>query len=158
MKMKMIIKTLIIITLTAVSTLCLTAFLNPSKKNTDIIDLNDITAFSVDNNVLTLTINGNDYILEPENNSQVQVWDIQNGQDWADFSRALINRNGKTFIEINYGTVIADDGEGRDINNWYVKYDENQFDKGNKVRSVYLYNEYTNEPDDVIFRQDSLYF
>lgn len=151
------------IAITAIATLCMTAFVS-SKEQDSITEVerffeaNDVEAFRVNNCELILTINGNDYVFRSENRSQYQVYEINDGQDWADFSRAMANRNGKTMIEVNQGTVIADDGEGRDINNFYVKYDAEKFDKGDRVRSMYIYNPLTNAQDDIVCRYDSLYY
>ena len=53
-------------------------------------------------------------------------------------------------------TVLDDDGNGSDSFGFYVKYDSGQFSKGDKVRSVFVYNPDTNYLDDIVCRVDWL--
>lgn len=67
------------------------------------------------------------------------------------------NRNGSLVIEIMEGTVFDDQGNGGCFSekcSYYIKYDENEFSKGDEVISLFVYNPCTNYADDILHRVD----
>ena len=51
---------------------------------------------------------------------------------------------------------MNDCGDGVDICGYYQRYDSERFSKGDKVRSVFVYNSGTNYFDDIVCRMDVL--
>ena len=63
------------------------------------------------------------------------------------------NRNGSLVIEIVEGVAYDNQGNGGN-NDYYIKYDENEFSKGDEVISIFVYNPCTNYADDILHRVD----
>ena len=63
------------------------------------------------------------------------------------------NRNGSLVIEIVEGVAYDNNGNGGN-NDYYIKYDTEQFSKGDEVISLFVYNPETNYADDVLYRVD----
>lgn len=84
---------------------------------------------------------------------------VQYSKTKEDFDRltsVIENRNGRIIIEMIDATVLDDGDNGSDPFGFYVKYDSGQFSKGDKVRSVFVYNPNTNYFDDIVCRVDQL--
>ena len=75
---------------------------------------------------------------------------VQHSKTRVEFDRLT------SIIEMIDATVLDDDGNGSDSFGFYVKYDSGQFSKGDKVRSVFVYNPDTNYFDDIVCRVDQL--
>ena len=86
----------------------------------------------------------------------VQVQHSKTREDFDRLTSVIENRNGRIIIEMVDATVLDDDGNGSDLFGFYVKYDSGQFSKGDKVRSVFVYNPNTNYLDDIVCRIDQL--
>ena len=63
------------------------------------------------------------------------------------------NRNGSLVIEVVEGTVLDSNGNGGH-SDYYIKYDTEQFSKGDEVISLFVYNPCTNYADDILHRVD----
>ncbi len=74
----------------------------------------------------------------------VQVQHSKTREEFDRLTSVIENRNGRIIIEMIDATVLDDDGNGSDSFGFYVKYDSGQFSKGDKVRSVFVYNPDTN--------------
>ena len=74
----------------------------------------------------------------------VQVHHSKTKEEFDRLTSVIENRNGRIIIEMIDATVLDDDGNGSDSFGFYVKYDSGQFSKGDKVRSVFVYNPDTN--------------
>lgn len=72
------------------------------------------------------------------------------------FIENLEHRNGKIVVEILNGTVLDDEGNGRDDAGHYIKYNEEEFNTGDRVQSIFIYDPDTNYIDSIIYRQDVL--
>lgn len=86
----------------------------------------------------------------------VQVQHSKTKEDFDRLTSVIENRNGRIIIEMVDATVLDDDGNGSDSFGFYVKYDSGRFSKGDKVRSVFVYNPKTNYLDDIVRRIDRL--
>lgn len=86
----------------------------------------------------------------------VQVQHSKTKEDFDRLTSIIENRNGRIIIEMVDATVLDDDGNGSDSFGFYVKYDSGQFSKGDKVRSIFVYNPKTNYLDDIVCRVDQL--
>ncbi len=86
----------------------------------------------------------------------VQVYHSKTKEDFDRLTSVIENRNGRIIIEVIDATVLDDDGNGSDSFGFYVKYDSEKFSKGDKVRSVFVYNSETNYLDDIVYRVDQL--
>ncbi len=86
----------------------------------------------------------------------VQVQHSKTREEFDRLTPVIENRNGRIIIELIDATVLDDDGNGSDSFGFYVKYDSGQFSKGDKVRSVFVYNPDTNYLDDIVCRVDQL--
>ena len=86
----------------------------------------------------------------------VQVHHSKTKEEFDRLTSVIENRNGRIIIEMIDATVLDDDGNGSDSFGFYVKYDSGQFSKGDKVRSVFVYNPDTNYLDDIVCRVDWL--
>ena len=86
----------------------------------------------------------------------VQVQHSKTREEFDRLTSVIENRNGRIIIEMIDATVLDDDGNGSDSFGFYVKYDSGQFSKGDKVRSVFVYNPDTNYLDDIVCRVDWL--
>ena len=74
----------------------------------------------------------------------VQVQHSKTKEEFDRLTSVIENRNGRIIIEIIDATVLDNDGNGSDLFGFYVKYDSGRFSKGDKVRSVFVYNPDTN--------------
>lgn len=83
-----------------------------------------------------------------------QVYYISSRKTDDALLQVLENRNGKIIIEVNIGTVDDEKGNGTDIGNHYIKYDNAKFSKGDKIQSVFIYNPDNNYIDDILYRID----
>lgn len=86
----------------------------------------------------------------------VQVQHSKTKEEFDRLTSVIENRNGRIVIEMVDATVLDDDGNGSDSFGFYVKYDSGRFSKGDKVRSVFVYNPDTNYFDDIVCRIDRL--
>lgn len=85
-----------------------------------------------------------------------EVYFTRTQKDYDTMTEILENRKGKIIIEVIEATVLDDEGNGSDQFGFYVKYDSKRFSKGDKVKSVFVYNPDTNYVDDILYRVDSL--
>lgn len=76
--------------------------------------------------------------------NSVQVQHSKTKEEFDRLTSVIENRNGRIIIELIDATVLDDDRNGSDSFGFYVKYDSGQFSKGDKVRSVFVYNPDTN--------------
>ncbi len=126
------------------------------------IDIQAVNSYSGTDNGLQLnTDDGNGYYLDIKEESKeqadtLQVYYIRSETDLDTFLDALETRNGKIIIEVITGTVDDAEGNGTDINGYYVKYDNTRFLEGDKVQSVFIYNPDNNSTDDILYRVDTL--
>lgn len=123
------------------------------------IDMNTVESYSGTANGLQLNFrDGTGYYLDipQESDSLTEVFYIGSESDHEKLLDALENRNGKIIVEVSSGTVLDDEGHGRDICGYYIKYDSERFSAGNEVQSVFVYNPETNYIDDIISRTDTL--
>lgn len=72
------------------------------------------------------------------------------------FIKNLEHRDGKIVVEILNGTVLDNEGNGRDDAGYYMKYNEQKFNAGDRVQSIFIYDSDTNYIDSIIYRQDVL--
>ena len=86
----------------------------------------------------------------------IHVYHSKTKEDFDRLTSIIENRNGRIIIEMVDATVLDGDGNGSDSFGFYVKYDSGQFSKGDKVRSVFVYNPKTNYLDDIVRRIDRL--
>lgn len=90
------------------------------------------------------------------NRENIQVYDVKTQEDCDRLTPIIENRNGKIVIEISNGIVLNDSGDGVNLCGYYQHYDTKKFLKGDRVRSIFVYNPDTNYPDDILFRMDTL--
>lgn len=102
------------------------------------------------------------------NNSQIEFYDKMiaeaNTMEIYDESQMteeiLTNRNGKIIVEKIVGKVTNDELDGKILNcnannQGYISYQRvDGAKKGDKVLTYYIYNPFTNVPDDVMTRLD----
>ncbi len=86
----------------------------------------------------------------------IHVYHSRTKEEFDRLTPVIENRNGRIIIEMIDATVLDNDGNGSDPFGFYVKYDSGQFSKGDKVRSVFVYNSDTNYLDDIVCRVDWL--
>lgn len=123
------------------------------------IDMNTVISYSGTADGLQLNYeDGTGYYLEipQESDNLTEVFYISSASDHEKLLDALETRNGKIVIEVSSGTVLDDEGHGRDICGYYIKYDSSRFSAGDQVQSVFVYNPDTNYIDDIVFRTDAL--
>ena len=128
-------------------------------ENDSYIDMNTVISYSGTANGLHLNFeDGTGYYLEipQESDKLIKVFYIGSVSDHEKLLDALETRNGKIIIEVSSGTVLDDEGHGRDICGYYIKYDSSRFSAGDQVQSVFVYNPETNYIDDIISRTDTL--
>ena len=109
---------------------------------------------STDNVSCSMTCNNISIINDIKDN--VQVYHSKTREDFNGLTSVIENRNGRIIIEIVDGTVLDDKGNGSDQFGFYVKYDSGRYSKGDKVRSIFVYNPDTNYFDDIVCRVDAL--
>lgn len=88
--------------------------------------------------------------------NNIEVYHTQSIEDYNRLTPILENRNGKIIIEVIEATVLDNEGNGCDRFGFYVKYDSGKFSKGDKVKSIFVYNPDTNYTDDFLCRMDVL--
>lgn len=123
------------------------------------IDMNTVISYNGTADGLQLNFrDGTGYYLDipQESDNLTEVFYISSESDHEKLLDALENRNGKIIIEVSSGTVLDNEGNGRDICGYYIKYDSERFSAGNEVQSVFVYNPETNYIDDIISRTDIL--
>lgn len=123
------------------------------------IDMNTVISYSGTADGLQLNFeDGTGYYLEipQESDNLTEVFYISSASDHEKLLDALETRNGKIVIEVSSGTVLDDEGHGRDICGYYIKYDSERFSAGDQVQSVFVYNPETNYIDDIISQTDTL--
>lgn len=123
------------------------------------IDMNTVISYSGTADGLQLNFeDGTGYYLEipQESDNLTEVFYISSASDHEKLLDALETRNGKIVIEVSSGTVLDDEGHGRDICGYYIKYDSERFSAGDQVQSVFVYNPETNYIDDIVSRADTL--
>ena len=123
------------------------------------IDMNTVVSYSGTANGLQINFeDGTGYYLEipKESDSLTEVFYIGSDSDHEKLLDALETRNGKIVIEVSSGTVLDNEGNGKDICGYYIKYDSSRFSAGDQVQSVFVYNPDTNYIDDIVFRTDAL--
>lgn len=123
------------------------------------IDMNTVISYSGTADGLQLNFeDGTGYYLDipQESDSLTEVFYIGSDSDHEKLLDALENRDGKIVIEVSSGTVLDNEGNGKDICGYYIKYDSSRFSAGDQVQSVFVYNPDTNYIDDIVFRTDAL--
>lgn len=118
-----------------------------------VIGCNASTA-STSNVSCSMTCNNISIINDIKDN--VQVYHSKTRENFDRLTHVIENRNGRIIIEIVDGTVLDNDGNGSDQFGFYVKYDSGRYLKGDKVRSIFVYNSNTNYFDDIVYRMDVL--
>lgn len=118
-----------------------------------VIGCNASTA-STSNVSCSMTCNNISIINDIKDN--IHVYHSKTKEDFDRLTSIIENRNGRIIIEMVDATVLDDDGNGSDSFGFYVKYDSGRFSKGDKVRSVFVYNPKTNYLDDIVRRIDRL--
>lgn len=95
--------------------------------NDSCLDLNTVTSYSGTTEGLQLyTEYGNGYYLDVSQDSQNErtvVYHVTTEKEYDTLFNALENRDGKVIIEISYGTVADNDGNGTDDFGYYRHYD-----------------------------------
>ena len=128
-------------------------------ENDNCIDMNTVISYSGTANGLQLNFeDGTGYYLEipQESESLTEVFYICSESDHEKLLEALENRDGKIVVEVSNGTVLDDEGNGKDSFGYYIKYDSSRFFAGDQVQSVFVYNPETNYIDDIVSRADTL--
>ena len=128
-------------------------------ENDSYIDMNTVISYSGVADGLQLNFeDGTGHYLEipQESDNLTEVFYIGSESDHEKLLDALENRNGKIVIEVSNGTVLDDEGNGRDVCGYYIKYDSERFSAGDQVQSVFVYNPETNYIDDIVSRTDTL--
>ena len=123
------------------------------------IDMNTVISYSGTAGGLQLNFeDGTGYYLDipQESDSLTEVFYIGSDSDHEKLLDALENRGGKIVIEVSSGTVLDNEGNGKDICGYYIKYDSERFSAGDQVQSVFVYNPDTNAIDDIVSRTDTL--
>ena len=118
-----------------------------------VIGCNASTA-STSNVSCSMTCNNISIINDIKDN--IHVYHSKTKEDFDRLTSIIENRNGKIIIKMVDAAVLDDDGNGSDSFGFYVKYDSGRFSKGDKVRSVFVYNPKTNYLDDIVRRIDRL--
>ena len=123
------------------------------------IDMNTVISYSGTADGLQLNFeDGTGYYLDipQDSDSLTEVFYIGSDSDHEKLLDVLENRDGKIVIEVSSGTVLDNEGNGKDICGYYIKYDSSRFSAGDQVQSVFVYNPDTNYIDDIVFRTDAL--
>lgn len=128
--------------------------------NDSYLDLDTVTSYNGTAEGLQLyTKDGNGYYLEvPQNtqDSQMVIYHVTTEKEYDTLFEALQNRNGRIIIQISYGSVLDNDGNGADTLGCYRHYDKERFAEGDRIQSVFIYNPDTNFTDDILYRIDTL--
>lgn len=118
---------------------------------------NSVTASGyreTDSTIASSSVMAADKGLDKLNN--IKVYHTQSIEDYNRLTPILENRNGTMIMEVIEATVLDDEGNGCDRFGFYVKYDSERFSKGDKVKSIFVYNPDTNYTDDFLYRTDIL--
>lgn len=86
----------------------------------------------------------------------IEIYNIDSRKAFDRLTPILEHRNGKIIIEIVSGVMLDDNGNGKDNAGKYIKYDNQEFSKGDKIQSIFIYNPETNVNDDILYRIDTL--
>lgn len=86
----------------------------------------------------------------------IEVYENRTKKDVEQFNEVLEQRKGTVIIEIVTGEVLDEEGNGRQCNGYYIHYNPLRFNKGDTVKSVFVYEPETNFVDDIISRTDTL--
>lgn len=92
----------------------------------------------------------------PQSFESTKIYSPKSESEHVEFMDALEARNGKIIVEVVTGTVVAENGDGRDSCGYYIKYDSTRYHKGDTVQTVFVYNPDTNYIDDIVHREDTL--
>ena len=84
----------------------------------------------------------------------VEVHYTKDKEDSDELFEMLQHRKGKVVVEVLTGTVDDNKGNGTDEGGYYIAYDKKRFKKGDKVRTVLIYNPENNYTDDILYRFD----
>lgn len=117
------------------------------------IDMNTVVSYNGTTDGLQLNFeDGTGYYLDipQESDNLTEVFYISSESDHEKLLDALENRNGKIIVEMSSGTVLDDEGNGKDSFGYYIKYDSSRFFAGDQVQSVFVYNPETNYIDDIV--------
>lgn len=123
------------------------------------IDMNTVISYSGTADGLQLNFeDGTGYYLEipQESDSLTEIFYISSESDHKKLLDTLETRNGKIIIEVSSGTILDNEGNGRDICGYYIKYNSSRFSAGDQMQSVFVYNPETNYIDDIVSRTDTL--
>lgn len=126
------------------------------------IDLSAVSSYSGTADGLQLYTSGSkSYYLDIEGTQKeqagiTQIYHVETESDLDALLDVLETRNGKIIIEVVNGTVDDAEGNGTDINGYYIQYDNTRFSEGDKVQSVFVYNPDNNSTDDILCRVDTL--
>lgn len=64
------------------------------------------------------------------------------------------NTYEKPLIEVIDASITDSSGNAFDQYGYYIKYDSRKFKKGDDIRTILVYNPFSNYVDDVIYRLD----
>lgn len=122
------------------------------------IDVSEISDYEKSTDGLQLNFkDGTGYYIEGiqnKNESDIQIHYNTTQESEHRLVEALENREGKIIIEVVIGTVEDNKGNGHDTLGYYYKYDNKRFHKGDKVRTILIYNPENNFIDDILYRYD----
>ena len=94
---------------------------------------------------------------QTETNDEHEVEFVMPNSSNKEMMELLKDRNGKLVIEICEGKVLDDEGNGESYysdGKYYIKYDSNEYKKGDEVLSIFMYNPNSNAEDDITHRLD----
>lgn len=86
----------------------------------------------------------------------IHIYHTCTKSDNALLNTLLEQRDGEIIIQIVDGTVLDTVGNGIDNCGYYIHYDTKKFSKGDKVRTVFIYNPNSSTIDDILYRFDTL--
>lgn len=64
------------------------------------------------------------------------------------------NTTEKPLVEVIDASITDHNGNAVDKDGYYIKYDSQNFKKGDNARSILVYNPYTSYVDDIVCRID----
>ena len=89
-------------------------------------------------------------------NGNMEIISAENPAQYEDWANRVENRNGKLVIDVIYGTVLDEFGNGEDVTGHYIKYDPERFEVGDMVETYLIYNPDNNALDGMEMRIDYL--
>ena len=99
-------------------------------------------------------------ITETTNNmnkwDNTEVYFTRTKEDYNKMTDILENRNGKIIIKVIETTVLDNEGNSSDPFEFYVKFENEKYRKGDRVQTVIVYNPDSNYSDDILYMIDSL--